>query len=158
MSRRLLALCVAAGVFSVVSPLRAQSADQQEVLAVVNRLFEGMRTMDTAMMRATFEPGARLAGLRPRQDGSSVLSLVTVDQFANAVANNTRGEWLERIYEPEVRIEGSLATVWAPYDFHLNGVFSHCGVDAFQLLKTGSGWKIVAVADTFQREGCPERM
>ena len=64
---------------------------------------------------------------------------------------------IERAWNPEVRVEGTLATVWAEYDFHFVSTFSHCGVDAVQLLRTGSGWKIVSIADTYQREGCVRR-
>lgn len=58
---------------------------------------------------------------------------------------------------PQVRIDETLATVWTQYDFHLAGKFSHCGVDAFHLLKTATGWKIVSLADTSRMEGCPQR-
>ena len=34
---------------------------------------------------------------------------------------------------------------------------SHCGTDAFQLLRTTEGWRIVALADTYQAEGCARR-
>jgi hypothetical protein len=47
--------------------------------------------------------------------------------------------------------------VWTEYDFHLGDKFSHCGVDAFHLLKTSAGWKVVALSDTARREGCPKR-
>ena len=53
-----------------------------------------------------------------------------------------------------VQIEGTLAQIWASYDFHFGQTFSHCGVDAVQLLKTAEGWKIMSLADTFVREGC----
>jgi hypothetical protein len=48
----------------------------------------------------------------------------------------------ERIWNPEVRVHGLIATVWTPYDFWTDGKFSHCGVDAFDLIKTAEGWKI----------------
>jgi hypothetical protein len=51
-------------------------------------------------------------------------------------------------------VSGTLATIWADYDFHFGQTFSHCGVDAVQLLKTAEGWKIVSLADTFVLEGC----
>lgn len=126
------------------------------VLATIQRLFDAMRTRDTALLRSVFEPGARLTGMRPRSGGLAVQAL-TVDQFADFLARDQRGAWVERAWEPEVRIEGTLATVWAAYDFHLAGKFSHCGVDAVQLLKTQEGWKIVALADTYQTEGCIKR-
>lgn len=137
--------------------LGAKNPDpREEVLAVVQQLFDAMRTKDTAMLRSVFEPGARLTGLRPRNGGTAV-QILTVDQFADFVARDQRGAWVERAFDPEVRVERTLATVWAAYDFHLGGKFSHCGVDAVQLLKTAEGWKIVALADTYQPEGCPQR-
>ena len=32
--------------------------------------------------------------------------------------------------------------------------FSHCGVDAFQLVKTAAGWKIFQLSDTRRKEKC----
>jgi hypothetical protein len=86
-----------------------------------------------------------------------VVQNITEQQFAEAVARDTRGEWLERLFDPEIRIDGTMATVWGAYDFHLGGTFSHCGTDAFQMLKVGADWKIASVSDTFQREGCQQR-
>jgi hypothetical protein len=79
-----------------------------------------------------------------------------VSGFIAALGRATEA-WNERMFAPEVRIDGSLATVWTEYDFHLGTQFSHCGVDAFQLLKTSAGWKIVALSDTARREGCLSR-
>ena len=42
----------------------------------------------------------------------------------------------------------------APYDFHRDGEFSHCGVDAFTLVRTESGWKISGGVYTVETEGC----
>ena len=56
----------------------------------------------------------------------------------------------ERIWNPEVRVHGLIATVWAPYDFWTDGKFSHCGVDLFDLIKTAEGWKISGGAFTME--------
>ena len=48
----------------------------------------------------------------------------------------------ERMWSPEVRVHGLIATVWTPYDFWIDGKFSHCGIDAFDLVKTEEGWKL----------------
>jgi uncharacterized protein (TIGR02246 family) len=138
----------------LVTPLAlpAQQDESAAVLSAVDSLFHGMRTRDTALVRRVFEPGARLVGMRPRG-----FQGLTVDQFVNFIARDTRGEWLERAFDPEVRIDGTLATVWAAYDFHLAGQPTHCGVDAVQLLKMGASWRIVGLADTYVVEGCPPR-
>ena len=139
-------------------PARAVAQDERAaVLATVQRLFDGMQRGDTALMRSTFLPGAKLFGIRTRQNGQSVVQQITEQQFAEARAGDTRGEWLERIFDPEVRIDGTMATVWAAFEFRVAGQFSHCGTDAIQLVKTADGWRIVSIADTFQRTGCPER-
>ena len=150
----ILAALTAASLVS--TPARAQD-DRTEVLATVQRLFDGMQRRDTALLRSAFLPGAKLFGTRTRQNGQTVVQEITEQQFAEFVMRDTRGPWRERAFDPEVRIEGTLATVWAAYDFHLGTEFSHCGVDAVQLLKTADGWRIVSIADTFQRTGCPER-
>lgn len=134
-----------------------KSADETAALAVVQDLFKGMRTKDTALMRSLFEPAARLTGIRTRPDGSTVLQAISADQFIAFVAKDTRPDWTERAFNPKVQIEGTLAQIWADYDFHFGQTFSHCGVDAVQLLKFNGKWIIVAIADTFQKDGCPDR-
>ena len=56
----------------------------------------------------------------------------------------------ERIWNPEVRVHGPIATLWAPYDFWIEGKFSHCGIDAFDLIKTDKGWKIAGGTYTIE--------
>jgi hypothetical protein len=135
----------------------AQPDERAAVVAVVQRMFDAMRARDTAAVRAVFEPGARLVGIRVRADGDTVEQSLSVDEWVAFIGRDTRGEWLERAFDPEVRIDGTLATVWAGYDFHLGGRFSHCGVDAVQLLRLPQGWRIVAIADTYRTTGCPRR-
>jgi len=159
---RLVCSVVAAGLISpVILEARAQSSPQQAdsaaVLRVAQKLFDAMRTKDTAGMRDVFEPGARLVGMRTRPSGEIVLQVIPWQDFATAMVRDTRGEWRERAWSPEVRIRGTLATVWAEYDFRFGGTPSHCGVDAVQLLRTTTGWKIVSIADTYETTGCPKR-
>ena len=142
-------------VFLAATPRQAD--DRPQILATIQRMADGMRTKDTALMRSAFLPGARLYGMRTRRDSSIVTQVLTEQQFAEFVARDQRAAWTERIFDPEIRIEGTLATVWAAYDFHFGATPSHCGVDAFQLLRTADGWKIVSIADTFQAANCPSR-
>jgi hypothetical protein len=136
-----------------------QAADRRAILDVVNGMTGAMRRRDTAALRTLFVPGARLLGMRTRR-GAAVpqVQTLTADEFAAFVArDSTRGAWVERLWEPKVEIRRPLATVWAAYDFHFDTTFSHCGVDAFQLLLTAEGWRIAGLADTYETTGCPER-
>lgn len=110
----------------------AQSAER-EVLAVVQRLFDGMRARDTAARWTPDSPDAWLAGVaRPR---AAILD--------------------ERISNPVVHVDGPLASVWVDYSFYLGEQFLHCGVDSFHLVKGTAGWSIIDLADTRRTEGCP---
>jgi hypothetical protein len=150
-------------VATVVAPMQAQAtpgqsgSEDKAVLATVQRLFDAIRAKDTAAFRDIFEPNAKLVGMRTRQNGEQVVQVLPWDRFAAFMAADQRGPWIERAWSPEVRVRGTLATVWAEYDFHFGQTPSHCGVDAVQLLKTPSGWKIVSIADTYEPTGCPKR-
>ena len=61
----------------------------------------------------------------------------------------------ERIWNAEVRVNGLIATVTAPYDFWIDGKFSHCGVDSFDFIKTGDGWKIAGGVYTVEQKCAP---
>ena len=61
---------------------------------------------------------------------------------------------LERMWEPQVRVHKGIANLWAPYDFWLDGKFSHCGIDSFELMKTAGGWRLTGGSYTVEREGC----
>jgi len=129
----------------------AQQADEAEVIAVAQKLFDGMRARDTALIRSVFDPAGRLIGLT--RDGA--VRAESPDGFIRAVASAKAGAvWNERIWDTEVRVDGNIAQLWAKYDFHLNDTFSHCGIDAFQMARTAAGWKIVQIADTRRTTGC----
>jgi len=140
-----------------VAPVPASGEDERQVLAVVERLFDAMRTRDTAALRAQFVPGASLATTTMR-NGQPVVQRDSVEAFVRSIASAPAGLLLdERLRDPQVRVSDGLASVWVHYDFYAGERFSHCGVDAFHLARTTAGWQVVQLADTRRREGCPGR-
>ncbi|HWC97313.1 MAG TPA: nuclear transport factor 2 family protein [Candidatus Sulfopaludibacter sp.] len=130
-------------------PLAAADSDEEKpVLAAVQKLFDGMAAHDAAMIQSAMTTDGRLVRTRQGKATSS-----TAEQFATSIAGN-KSQLLERIWAPKVMVRGGIAMVWAEYDFHLNGKFHHCGIDAFLMLKTDEGWKASAIADTSETEGC----
>ena len=57
-------------------------------------------------------------------------------------------------WRDEQMVHGRIAQLWAPYDFWIDGEFSHCGIDSFALAKGDTGWRIVGVSHTVERDGC----
>jgi hypothetical protein len=121
----------------------------QTPLQTVQRLFDAMSTHDAAAARQLFTTDAMLLSVRP--DGTA--AALPYEKWLDRWAGN-KDVWLERIWNPTVLEHGPIAVLWAEYDFHLNGKFTHCGVDSFNLLKTSTGWKIAAISDTRETSGC----
>lgn len=132
----------------------AQSAaDRDAVLNVVQVFFDTMTERHVDGARKILVPQARFHALEMRKPAADPQSFSTEEYLAR-LQRSTRTN-RERIWNPEVRVHGPIATVWAPYDFWTDGAFSHCGVDAFDLLKTAEGWKIAGAAFTMEAKCDP---
>lgn len=132
----------------------AQSAAEKEVLASIEAFTEGLRRKDVEMMRASIEPYTRLTLLRPTPEGGLRVMVLTADEFIQRVSAPDQPALDEPIRNPVVQIDADLATVWAEYQVRIDGNVSHCGYDAFHLVRLAGRWKIINVSDTFRREGC----
>jgi hypothetical protein len=152
----LLAASLAASAIASTS-LAAQNAPG-DVMAVVKRLFDGMRAGDSGMVRSVFHPKTRMISASSTPGGETRLNIESsVDDFVKAVGTPHPEKWDERIWNEKVQIDGPLASVWVDYGFFLGARFSHCGIDHFLLVKSGAGagvWSIVELADTRKQEGC----
>ena len=139
---------------ALTRPALAQALPQKEadVLSVVTTLFDGMKAKDTTKMRSTLAPSVRLMSAATDRSGAPTVTETAINAWISSIGRAT-GAIEEKIFAPEVRIDGNLATVWTRYEFWNNGARSHCGVDAFQLALTTGGWKIIHIADS-RRNNC----
>ncbi len=144
----------------VVLAISAQAAapaqkpdDRAQVIAAVQSFFDSMEKADAELAKKILMADARFFSAAER-DGKVTVRPSTGDAFVASFSNPNRGRSLERMWEPEVRVQGAIAQVWTRYDFHANGTFSHCGIDAFSLVKTDEGWKIASAMWTIERTGC----
>ena len=62
----------------------------------------------------------------------------------------------ERYWAPTVLVRGSIAVVWAPYEYWIDGKTSHCGIDAFNFVKTGAAWRVANAMWTVEPDACPD--
>ena len=124
--------------------------DQTAVRETVQRFFESMATRDTAMARQALLVDGVSFSTTVTPEGPKVNPFSHQD-YLSGLANGT-DQWLERMWDAEVRVHGTIATVWAPYEFRINGELSHCGIDAFSLVKTDAGWRIAGIVYTVEPE------
>jgi len=142
-------------------PLGAQArptapADSVAVVQALEVMLSALRNKNAEGMRATFHESARLTLLRPAQGGGTRVVAMTAEQFITSATNPTGPAIDEPIRNVRVQVDGPLATAWAEYQVRVDGKVSHCGHDAFQLVKVASAWKILNLSDTFRQQGCGE--
>ena len=135
----------------VVQASAADAATRAEVVRVAEQMFQGMRTRDTALLRTLLSPELVIVAARG-EDGRNIRTQTTAD-FLRAVATSSV-ELRERLWEPQVQVDGAIAVLWAPYDFHLGERFSHCGHDAFQMARGDRGWYVTGLTYTVRTTGC----
>jgi hypothetical protein len=87
-------------------------------------------------------------------DGKLVVKNEDPAGFIDFISKESPGNADERITFDVVKVDGTLAIAWAPYNFYYKGKFSHCGVDSFQLVRFSDGWKIQYIIDTRRKQGC----
>jgi hypothetical protein len=126
--------------------------DETQILAVVNALFDGMRKVDSAMVRPLFHAKARFITIDSRSPGARIEE--SAEGLIQSVGRPRTELFDERLSNIRVQIDGSLASVWADYTFYRGTTLSHCGVDHFLLVKESANWKIIELADTRRRENC----
>ena len=133
----------------------AQSEEEQ-VEGVIRSMFDGMRAKNAEKVASAFSPDAIMQTIQAKPEGSQVASNSVADFVKRISTTPAETNLDERILDYQIKIDGTMASAWTPYRFYLNGNFSHCGVNSFQLVKMAEGWKIVYIIDTRRKEPCEE--
>jgi hypothetical protein len=139
----------------LLTAAKAQTAEDS-VKAVINRLFLGMKGADAALVRSCFGDSVVFQTVARDKEGSILVRNESPKDFADFIGQQKKDALDERISFESVKIDGPLAIAWTPYNFFLNGQFSHCGVNSFQVVRFKDGWKIQYIIDTRRRQGCSQ--
>jgi hypothetical protein len=134
-----------------LSSVQAQGDPERDaVLKTVQAFFDTMTAKDVEGARKILQPQGRFHAMRMRDGKPDVRAFSNEEYFATLQAGDQKMQ--ERIWNPEVRVHGLIATVVAPYDFWIDGKLSHCGTDAFDLIKTEEGWKLAGGVYTIENK------
>ncbi|MEZ4967102.1 MAG: hypothetical protein R2791_17800 [Saprospiraceae bacterium] len=139
-------------VFACASTLHAQK-EEKAIKAVINNFFSGMEKGDTVLLKSSCTSSPVFQTFTANQEGQLQVYTEDFDEFVRFIGTPTKDKLREVIEFENIQAEQSLASVWTPYKFYLNGKISHCGTNSFQLVKTTDGWKIQYIIDT-RRRGC----
>ncbi|WP_229206832.1 nuclear transport factor 2 family protein [Dyadobacter crusticola] len=144
------------GLLLLLTTLDVNAQDKTaEVRAVVDKMFDAMRTGDSLSLKSVVTADCALTSFSKNKADSVIVHTSSMQGFIKAVGTPHKEKWDEKIYDVKVSIDEPMAIVWAPYQFYLGETFSHCGVNVFTLTHTKTGWKINAITDTRRKENCP---
>lgn len=129
--------------------------EQAAVLASIQGFMDALRMKDTTAMFQHVDSLTRLTLIRPTRDGGTRVVVMTAPQFIRAVSQPDQPGVDEPIRNPVVHVSGDLASVWAEYQVrHDETTVSHCGFDAFHLVRRNGRWMLLNISDTYQTAGC----
>ena len=148
---KLLILAVALG-YSIIS--FSQSDDRALILETMQKFFDSIEFRDRQLLESILVPNSLNISARELDDGEAQFNVMSYDEVVTALTRPGRNA-KERSWDETVLIQGNIAVVWTPYDFHVDGVFSHCGIDSFQLIKQDGQWLISNSSWTLETENCP---
>lgn len=149
------AACVGAAepsssVATVAAAPRASAADEAAVRATVQAFFDALEHHDANALERLVAFAPTLISVAPASAGATGPQPQPTE-WKSFVANlraATRAYREEFVEPPTLLIDGDLAVVFGRYRFDVDGAPHHGGVDAFTLLRTAAGWRIVAIAYT----------
>jgi len=149
-------LMILAGLLLAVSAhtqSKTNSTEENEVYDVIVKLFDGMRAGDSSMVHSVFSDDVRMYTNFTDKKGEMHTTQGSLEKFLEAVGTPHDIVWDEKIWNTEVKVDMGVAQVWTDYAFYLGEDFSHCGIDAFHLVKDKE-WKIVHLIDTRKKMNC----
>jgi hypothetical protein len=136
---------------SFLATTQAQS-DKKAIKAVINQFFIGLSTSDTTLIKSTCTEKPILQTYMKGKTGQLKVTSLEFSKFVAMIGTPSKNKLFEDIKFKAINLEQELATVWTPYTFYVNDKVSHCGTNAFQLVKTTEGWKIQYILDTRRKE------
>lgn len=127
-------------------------AQQTPPFETITYFFDAFHAKDSVALASFFDSKAQMAFTALAANEKPAKRNLVVQEFVKRVSNRAEFPvWEERLGEPSVTIHQNLATVWVPFQFYLDGVFSHSGHNLFQLFWEGNKWKILYLADTREK-------
>lgn len=125
------------------------NAQKQDVQKSIEIFFEGFHEKDTLKMQSVCSSGIILQSISESISKGNKLSDESSEKFYRSIASiPSSTQFQEKILSYTIQIDGSMAHVWAPYEFYLSNKLSHSGVNTFTLFKDNNIWKIIYLIDT----------
>ncbi|CAM1359628.1 putative lumazine-binding [Tenacibaculum sediminilitoris] len=143
-------------VFILSTIVNAQENSEKKAIEnTIEIFFEGLHKGDSTLVSSTLNSAIHIQTTHTDKGGKKILVTESKTKLLTSIANKkAEHTYLEKLLSWDVKIDGNLASVWIPYEFYLNGKFSHCGANSFQLFNNNGKWEIIYLVDMRRRANC----
>lgn len=132
-----------------------QPSEEAAVLAAMDRYLTAISASDLKTLASMDMPGAMTWRAGAKEGGAMEIKPRPASYWTDP-ANEDGTRLRERYWSPTVLVRGSIAVVWAPYEFWRDGKTSHCGVDVFNFVKVDGTWRVANGMWTVEPAACAE--
>jgi hypothetical protein len=129
-------------IVELKDPVGEMTAEQKAALASFQALLDGLGKRDKAAMTAQLLPGGGAILMRKGKPAQ-----MTFDMLTDRLSQPGKETHEERIHDAKVLIDGDVGTVWAPFEFLVDGKIDHCGRDIANMVRVDGRWLIAAIED-----------
>ena len=143
---RLLAFALVALIFAPALHAQNTDAETKAAIAVTDSVLAALTSGDNVTLKRLTLDSAVVGGAGVR-NGVERMSLTSWARFTS----RSGSDFTERGFGATARVQDRLAQVWVPYDLYRGKEWSHCGVDAFTLLKIEGRWRVASLIFTIEQ-------
>jgi hypothetical protein len=129
-------------IVELKDPVPSPSIEERAVLASFQAMLDGLGKRDKAAMMATMLPGGSAVLMRKGKPAQ-----MTFEMLTDRLSQPGPAAHEERIHDTVVHVDGDVATLWAPFEFLVDGKIDHCGRDIANLVRIDGHWIIAAIED-----------
>jgi hypothetical protein len=132
-----------------------ESLSAENAKIIIDIFMNGYKAGDTIKMKSVMHPNMTMNRAYLNKEQQNILIYIKSSDLLNYAA--TKGKernWDEQLTDYIVNSDGNLAHVWTPYEYFVDGQFSHCGANSFTLVYTDESWKILHLIDSLRIGSC----
>ncbi len=150
-----LILFLLAVTMNAQGPNPSEEETKQKIKGVIETFFEGFHKQDSTIIKSTVADDVVLQTTGKGPNGKTMFKNEEFSGFLKSILSIPDSvKFEEKLTSFSIQVDRTMANAWVGYEFWVNGQFSHCGIDSFQLIDFDGKWKIVYLIDTRGKEGC----
>ena len=123
---------------------------EREIISVIDKFTEAINTKNPEIVSDILDSELDKIKFYVKNDSSYHKKSSSSLDFLKTSEN----KFFEKYWDPIITTDGNIASVWAPYEFYLDDVFSHCGTNLFFLVKENEKWRILHYGYTIDKINC----